>query len=463
MLKRFHKQLLALFAISSLIILISGDLAIAKKGTKWHVYSWMELDAIQALVDGAADGDTIYFHAGTYNWSEAPMSERAENTGAINIIDKTLTIKGEEGAVMIGRESVDGAGDGATGVNAFHVEDLDTNNDVTFDGLTFQTFLRGVSSGYTDNYPPPPGEDDISVPNLRNLTVKNCVFSDIHRDAISISYIGGNVLIQDNDMSANRHGLFLSWYWSEGHTTWQPEDTYIRFLENNVVAGSYGLGIWQTTNVIVKQNTIECNLTGMVIDWTREGAVISDNTLFNCNYGIVIYGDFRNGVEFEAEGAVVEKNELSHMRIHGITLYGDACYGHTVSKNKINMEQGSEAGIFTRANDNYFGQNNISGSGLFAFLLSQSIIDDETAAYHETLQANNVNKFSADACHFYFGDGTHDNLIVGSGMEYNTYYDGGTNNRITGAMPMAGGIGRDLSETIKKRNEELREARKINF
>lgn len=34
------------------------------------------------------------FHAGIYDWSDAPMSERAENKGAINIIDKTLTITG---------------------------------------------------------------------------------------------------------------------------------------------------------------------------------------------------------------------------------------------------------------------------------------------------------------------------------------------------------------------------------
>jgi len=458
MLKRFHKQLLILIAISSLIILISGDSAIAKKGIKWHVYPSMSRTGIQALVDGAADGDTIYFHAGTYDWSDTPLAERAEDIGAINIIDQTLIIKGEQGAILLGPESVDGTEHWARGVNAFHVEDLDTNNDVTFDGLTFQTFLRGVTSGYNANYP---AEPDISVPNLRNLTIKNCIFSDIHRDAISISYIGGNVLIQDNDMSANRHGLFLSWYWSVGHMTWQPEDTYIRFLENNVVAGSYGLGIWQTTNVIIKQNSIESELRGINMVFTREGAVISGNSFFNCNYGISIYGELRDGMEFEAEGAVVEKNKFFGTRDIGIRLIGDACYGHTVSKNEIQMMPGSRIGIYTLAHDSYYGQNKISGSGRFAFVLDWWDYTSRVYAHHETLQANNVDQFLPDFSHFYLFDGTHDNLIVGSGMEHNTYVDYGYSNRITGAMPMAGGIGQDLSEAIKERNEELKEARII--
>jgi hypothetical protein len=82
-------------------------------------------------------------------------------------------------------------------------------------------------------------------------------------------------------------------------------------------------------------------------------------------------------------------------------------------------------------------------------------------ANHETLQANNVNQFSPVYAHFYLFYGTHDNLIVGSGMGHNTYIDVGYNNRITGATPMAGGIGQDLSEAIKERNEELKEARII--
>jgi hypothetical protein len=466
MLKRFHKQFLIFFAVSSLIILSSVNLAVDKnnpnEGTVHDVYPWTPLAEIQATVDSAADGDTIYFNAGTYDWSSAPTFDRAINIGTINIIDKTLTIKGEDGTILVGPASV-----GTVGANAFYVKNLATDKDVTFDGLIFQTFRRGVTSHYISNYPHPPWVDDISIPNLRNLTVKNCIFSDIHLDAISIGYIGGNVLIQNNDMSAARMGLFLSWYWSEGKLAWQPEDTYIRFLENNVVAGSYGLGTWQTTNVIIKQNIIESGSTGISMGYTRNGAVISDNSLFNCFYGISIYGRWRSGVEFEAEGAVVENNELVDIQGYGMRFYGDACYGHTVSKNEIHMMPGSRTGVYTLAHDSYYGQNKISGSGRYAFVLDWwNYIPGGgfiVYAHHETLQANNVNQFLPIFSHFYLHYLTHNNLVVGSGMGHNTYLDYGTNNRITGARPMAGGIGQDLSEAIKERNEELKDAKKNEF
>jgi hypothetical protein len=74
-----------------------------------------------------------------------------------------------------------------------------------------------------------------------------------------------------------------------------------------------------------------------------------------------------------------------------------------------------------------------------------------------------VNKFTPDICHFYLGYPTNDNLIVGSGMGHNTYIDYGYNNRITGVMPMTGGIGQELSEVVKERNEELQEAGMVKF
>jgi hypothetical protein len=100
------------------------------------------------------------------------------------------------------------------------------------------------------------------------------------------------------------------------------------------------------------------------------------------------------------------------------------------------------------------------GSGTFAFYLRGW---PGFVAHEETLHANNVNQFTPDYCHFYLGSGTYDNLIVGSGMEDNTYIDFGYNNRITGAMPMTGGIGQDFSEAIKERNEELQEEGMVKF
>jgi len=459
MLKKFHKQFLIIFAISSMIFLMSGNTAIAET---WDVYPAMTRAEIQAVVDSASDGDSIYFHAGTYDWSNAPLTMRGDNGGAIKIIEKSLIIKGESDTIIFGRESVDPTGTDPEGVNAFKFQDLDLDNDVTFDGLNFQTFLRGIVVSYITI---PPGEHYVAEPNARNITVKNCTFSDIHRDAVSFSNVRGNILIQNNEMQTDRLGMFIDWYWSENPEDWQPEDSYVQILGNKINSNGHGIYLAMTTNVVVKQNTISCERIGIWNNYARKGTVVSENSLFNCFAGIRIYGRWYYGTKYEAEGAVIKRNKLIDISGLGIVIAGDASFGHTVSKNEIHMAPGSRVGIYTCAHDSYYGQNKISGSGNYAFLLDQENYIPSGGfiayAHHETLQANNVSQFSPYWRHFYLYYGTHDNLVVGSGMGLNTYFDNGYDNRITGATPMAGGIGQDLSEAIKERNEELKEARII--
>jgi parallel beta-helix repeat protein len=260
-------------------------------------------------------------------------------------------------------------------------------------------------------------------------------------------------------------GMFIDWYWSENNEDWQPEDSYVQILGNKINSNGWGIYLAMTTNVVVKQNTISCERIGIWNNYARKGTVVSENSLFNCFAGIRIFGSWEYGTKYEAEGAVIKRNKLIDISGLGIVIAGDASFGHTVSNNEIHMAPGSLVGIYTCAHDSYYGQNKISGSGNYAFLLDQENYIPSGGfiayAHHETLQANNVSQFSPYWRHFYLYYGTHDNLVVGSGMGLNTYFDNGYDNRITGATPMAGGIGQDLSEAIKERNEELKEARII--
>jgi hypothetical protein len=448
----FQKKFCIVFSISLTIFLTAGRTAIAET---WDVYPTMTRLAIQDVVDSASDGDTIYFQPGDYDWTDAPVIFKGYSEGAITIIEKSLIIKGENGTLIFGPDSIDGTGDNAYGANAFHVIDLDIDNDVTFDNLNFQNFLRGIAVAYSTLLP----EGYIAEPNARNIAVKNCTFTDIHRDAISLSNVRGDILIQNNEMSAERVGMFIDWVWSRDND-WQAEDSHVRILGNKIDSVTRGIYLSMSTNVAIKRNEIDCSGIGIHNFRTRKGTVIAENSFFNCYSGVRINGSWSLGVKYEAEEAVIEKNELFDMRMYGIVLVGNACSNHTVSKNDIRMLLGSFAGIFTRSSSDYFGQNKITGSGSYAFYLRGG---PYYWAHHEILQANNVNKFTPDNCHFYLGYPTHDNLIVGSGMGHNTYVDYGYYNRITGAMPMTGGIGQDLSEAIKERNEELQEARKIKF
>lgn len=448
MFKGFQKKFSILFTTSLIIFLASGSLAIAET---WDVYPTMTRLEIQAVVDSAVDGDTICFHPGIYDWSDAPLTVTGDNEGAVTISEKSLTLKGENGNLIVGPDSL-----GEAGANAFHVIDVDIDDDVTFDNLNFQNFLRGIAAAYITLLP----EHYIAEPNARNITVKNCIFSDIHRDAISLSNVKGNILIQNNKMSVARMGMFIDWLWSENHEEWQPEDTVVQILGNEIDSIARGVYLTMTTNVAIERNEIDCPSIGIHNYRTRKGTVIAENSLFNCYSGIRIEGSWSLGVKYEAEEAVIEKNELFDMQAYGIVLVGDACSNHTISKNDIHMLPSSYAGIFTRSYSDYFGQNKITGGGLIAFYLYGGF---SYWAHHEILHANNVNQFTPVICHFYLGYPTNDNLIVGSGMEHNTYIDDGYNDRITGAMPMTGGIGQDLSEAIKERNEELQEAEKIKF
>lgn len=468
MLKKFLGFIAFIFAISWLMILIPSHLSFAQNGTTWDVDPGMTRSTIQSYIDGATDGDTIYFHAGTYDWSGAPLTQRGDNGGAINIIDKTLVIYGEQGAVIQGPGSNDPTGEYPEGVNAFYIQNLDLDKDVTFDGLCFQTFLRGITASYISSASVAGDVYYIIEPNARNITVKNCSFSDIHRDAISISHVGGNVLIQNNDISAARMGSFFDWYWSDGHAAWQPEDTFINFLDNNVDvnSGSDGVYFCMTTNTVVNDNTIQNAKYGIALVNTRNGAVVSKNSVYNCWQGMHIRGRFIQDVEFEAEGVVIEKNILYGITDTGIAFTGNANYGHTISKNKIHMipmtEEDQGNGILTMGHYDYFGQNKISGSGNHAFCLWRTD-GDYTPAHHEVMHANNVDNFTPRYSHFYFCPETHDNLVIGSGMDHNSYWDEGSNNVIKGVTPMTGGIGQELREAIAKRNEELKEARKVLF
>jgi hypothetical protein len=433
------------------VILSASDLRSTEtEGETWAVIPEMNRETIQGVVDAASDGDIILFRAGVYDWTGTPLAGRADNIGAINVVEKSLTIRGEPGAYIIGPPSVDNPGPNPRGVNAFYVEDLNQDNDVTFQGLTLESFLRGVSCWHTGATVPM----DLSLPNLRNLSVLDCTFLDIHRDGITIGEIGGNVLVQNNVLNAARSGLYISWYFSAGNSAWQPEDTFIRILQNTISAMT-GLIAYQTTNVIVQDNTFWTTTAGMTLVDSQGGAVISGNSIGN-RYQNCIQGIYLGG---RTEGAVVEKNTLENLTRYGIMLLGANITGNVIRGNKIRMLSGSYAGLYSFGHNDYLGQNKIMGAGWYAVCLLANTVG--AIAHHETLQANNVDQFSPRNSHFYLSWLTHDNLIVGSGMEINTVFDFGSDNRITGITQLFGGIGGELSDAVGMRNEELKEARDV--
>jgi hypothetical protein len=448
MVDKFKKQTFPII-ILTIVLFLSSNLGYAKK---WDVYPSMSRLEIQAIIDLAKNHDTILFHEGTYDFSDLPLNERVENIGAINIIDKTLNIKGQIGNIIIGPDSENGAGGGTQvrGVNAFYIQDLDLNNDITFDGLCVQNFLRGIAIHYCINWDKTqyPNEPDISIPNMRNVTVKNCVFSDIHRQSIALSYVTGNIQINKNEISGNKMGIMVDWYWSEGHQDWQPNGSHVSISKNNIMnTGTIynwpiGILIMKSSRCFIKENNIDNRNTGIYVIGIDKGAQIFSNTLTNSDYGIYIKGYSENGISIKAEKCALKKNKMYNISLFGVGIVGDECFGHKLIHNEINTEPNSIAGIYSNTHDNRYIENTIDGSGLVAFYLTSGDYSQNGGtiiyAHNESIEYNIVKDFSAGYCHYYLHNDTHDNKLIGTWEENVCYIDNGYNNEIIDIYPCSG-------------------------
>lgn len=445
--------------------------------TVWHVYPAMDRLDIQAVVNNASNGDTVYFHAGTYDWSEAPIYPRYANEGAINIIDKTLTIKGEPGNLIKGPDSptIDGT---MWGIHAFHVLDEDTNNDVTFMGLNIQHFMRGVVAFH--NFGALPDIPEYTIPNARNVTVINCAITDIARQGIVVDDATGNISIEHNTLSqCAAAGIWVLYSGRDG-TYWQPDKSTINVSGNKITSSSLvGMGIYagRTKNFRVENNSIATLSPsiwsfGICVEGAKKGTVFSSNFVSNYRMGIAVGGLSALGSQpsWEAENVVVDRNKVSCVSpygCYGIILDGDLSSGHTVRRNEINLISTGGIGIYSDGNHSFYGQNKISGSGWVAVCLSGADYSGgsglPTYAHHESFLGNDVSKFIPSEAHYYLDTWTHENKIFGFGKSPWTYKDYGIDNFIIGGTNITGTTAQALgvfSEVGKKHLNEFREARK---
>jgi parallel beta-helix repeat protein len=446
----------------------------APTGIVWDVYPTMGLTQIQGVVDIAADGDTIYFHAGTYDWSGAPLHPRYANEGAINIVDKTLTIMGEPGNLLKGPDWFKDSGGTVWGTQAFHVLDRDLDHDATFVGLNIQHFMWGITDFHVIVVVP--NINEYSVPNGRNLTIKNCSISDTTRGAILINDPTGDIKIQNNHLSQAHYGVWLT-YRGPDLLFWQPDQSSVMISGNEVTSFNFGILAERTKNFRVENNTFDAYPStnwpeGIWIHGTKEGTVISSNLISNCVYGIEIYGSSGTAYDAGSDQVVVERNRVSPVPLssypnswcYGILFDGNLLSGQKAIKNEIKLASVNGIGIYSEAHHGYYALNKVSGTGGFAVgLFSVGYSALPAFPNNEIFQANNVGKFIPSEAHFYLDDGSYDNIIFGSGIDPVTYIDNGTNNRITGMTPMRGGIGRSLKELRSQVLASITDPRKSLF
>jgi parallel beta-helix repeat protein len=472
------KKVLCSLLFIALFLLFTTMPAVAQKGkvrpTVWDVYPAMDRLAIQGVVNSASNGDTIYFHAGEYDWSGAvPIYPRWANEGAINIIDKTLTIKGEPGNLIKGPDSpiIDGW---RWGLHAFQVLDEDTDNDVTFVGLNIQHFMRGLCVSH--NIAVVPNVTEYSVPNARNVTITDCAISDIANQPILLCDVTGNILIQNNQISQCARGIWLA-YRGPDFAYWQPNKSSVS-ISRNIFTSCRDWGIYaeRTKNSRFENNSISTTpdpllLTyGIYVGGAKKGTVISANSISNYKYGICVEGWSSPPDSAVAENMVIVNNKVSSVfpkSCFGIVLNYDLSSRHTITRNEINLTSQNGVGIYSEVNHSFYEQNKISGSGFAAVYLAQWDYSQGTGlptyAHHELFAGNDVSQFTPSAAHYYLDYGTHDNKVIGFGRSTWTYMDFGVNNIIIGGTNITFATIQALSAVTAvspKPGDELREARK---
>ncbi|MBT2685243.1 nitrous oxide reductase family maturation protein NosD [Bacillus sp. ISL-37] len=310
--------------------------------------------SIQRAVDNARNGNTILISPGLYKESV--------------LINKEVTIKGEEGAI------IDGGGEG----NVITI----TASNVVLDGLTIQ------NSGSDQD------DSGIYIKKAHRNVIKNNKLNNV-QNGIYIANSNENQLIENNISSNGTHfskrgnGIHLfkgGGHFLKGNEIANVQDGIyfdftngIQVSENRVSESRYGMHFMFSEGILAERNHVEKNVTGfMVMDSTHIDFIqnkVTDHFHFR-GYGILIY---------ETKNVLVEGNEILRNST-GLSLeYG---VDTLINRNQIAANQvGLE--FMGRNENNTFSENNFIGN------VVQSKISGEDMRLDDGVKGNYWDDYSS--------------------------------------------------------------------
>ena len=196
-----------------------------------------------------------------------------------------------------------------------------------------------------------------------NVSVQNCTFNDF--GGAMVKFNGGNYSCEVVDCVSNNSGLIG--FYSEGDGTASPveECDNIRFLNNTVIGGDYGIESKQSTNVLITGNTISgcgsvAGKPGILV--TRDystgaelvcrGVTVTNNKVFDCaGYGVQITG---------AADVVVQGNIVTNCVNTGLAISGSH---FLIADNVVSVITGAGSGVAMGYSDVTTGAGGITDSG----------------------------------------------------------------------------------------------------
>ena len=286
----------ALVAAAALVaVVMCACVGVAAGATTWDVYPG-EGTPIQDAIDGAAEGDTIYVHAGTYvenlvvHKSLALVGENRSTTvidgdGSADIIRvcadgctiRGFTIAGADDCEWAEKTlATDEVWDIGGGF-ALTPAQIDVENEkvwllFTKDGKEYDNEVMSVGDAYTfTDYIN--GED---VPVILCYVVGVCRGAE--SNLVQIKYVLFGDLMSEADT-----GVFVE----ETTGLWPIVGIRLDYSDNNIVTDNeislcnYGIRLWSSDNNILTANTASDNNRGISLRGSSNNNTIHHNNLIN--------------------------------------------------------------------------------------------------------------------------------------------------------------------------------------
>ena len=254
--RKVTSTLVGLLVLSSILVIFPNIMTVDAEARTIVVPD--DFSTIQAAIDNAAEGDTVFIKNGIYHVDE--------NT--LIVIDETLSLIGEdpENTVILGLFSIHSSGSTA----AIRV----AAPNVTISGFTITNCTTGIAIAnyYAESYP------------------SGCriIGNNIVDNGEGIRSQRSDLFISGNNITRNQGG---------GITGWNTENIII--TGNNIAENGYGINIGISRNITVSGNNISNNRRGLNLVYYGPYFVYGNNITKNdwgirfaegCNNAIV-YGN----------------------------------------------------------------------------------------------------------------------------------------------------------------------------
>jgi parallel beta-helix repeat protein len=299
-----------------------------------------DYSSIQAAINAAGDGDTIFVRDGTYS----------ENV----VVNKTLALLGENAQDTI----INGSVKTAVAI---------TSKGVNITGFTIATEDECGILLYS-NY---------SIVSGNNVTgnYEGIELEGSCEDSISGNYVANNYVGIYLDSSSDNNSASGDNMTSNGYGVWISSSSNNSISENNITTNSY-YGVYSTSSSGngINENNIANNYYGIALDSSSNCSSISGNNITNNDYGIYFYSSFNDNIvgnnitANEPFGIFLDYSSKNSMRENNIVNNYDGIWlefssNNSISENKILISQlaVSGLGIWVDSSSNY---NGISGNSI---------------------------------------------------------------------------------------------------